>query len=232
MLEAPRPTRTVVFPEGRSMGRLSWLSRLELHEGLERWRALGEATGSVSVPADSAVRLDVNLEAHEDPSPLKRLAADDLQWLSFHAWGPSTRTDHALSCIRHMTGLEGLDLAGTHVTDSGLAHIASLAQLRALLLEGNPVTDAGLAHLAALTKLETLELWGSRVTVSDAGLVHLAQLTALHDLTLWGTGVTDDGLVHLHRLTSLRRLGLSGTDVTDAGCEELRRALPGLESIT
>ena len=214
------------------MGTLSWLSRHALTEGSERWRPLGQARDSVTVPGDSAVRLDVNLEAHEDPSPLKRLGADDLQWLSFRAWGPSTRTDHAISCIRHMTGLEGLDVAGTHVTDSGLAHIASLAQLRALLLEGNPVTDVGLVHLAALTKLETLELWGSRVAVSDAGLVHLAQLTALHDLTLWGTKITDDGLVHLHRLTSLRRLGLSDTGVTDAGREELRRILPSLESIT
>ncbi len=214
------------------MGLLSWLSKREQREGVERWRALGEATGSVNVAADSAVRLDLNLEAHEDPASLKRLGVEDLQWLSFHAWGPSTRTDNALRCIGHMAGLEGLDLAGTHVTDAGLAHIAGLVHLRTLLLEGNPVTDAGLVHLANLTKLETLDVWGSRVDVSDAGLVHLARLTALQDLTLWGARITDAGLMHFRRLTSLRRLGLSGTGVSDAGREELRRMLPGLESIT
>ena len=213
------------------MGAVSWLSSIDRREGVGRWRILGDATGLVTVPADSVVRLDLNLQAHEDPSPLSQLGPDDLQWLSFHAWGPSIRTDVALGYIGHMTGLEGLDLAGTYVTDSGLTHVAGLTGLLRLLLEGNPVTDAGLVHLASLLKLETLDLWGDRVEVSDAGLVHLAKLTALQDLTLWGTKISDAGLEYFHPLTALRRLGLSGTNVTEAGREGLRRALPNLESI-
>jgi hypothetical protein len=46
-----------------------------------------------------------------------------------------------------MTGLGGLSLSGTQVTDAGLVHLKGMTGLRTLDLSDTQITDAGLAHL-------------------------------------------------------------------------------------
>ena len=49
--------------------------------------------------------------------------------------------------LTRLSGLEGLDLHETRVTDAGLSHLKGLSRLRDLLLDDTYVTSAGVATL-------------------------------------------------------------------------------------
>ena len=85
-------------------------------------------------------------------------------------------TDVELIFLQPFTGLRGLALINTSVTDAGLEHLSGLRQLRVLYLEGGSaavgITDAGLVHLKGLTNLEELHIPGlDRIT--DSGILQL-----------------------------------------------------------
>ena len=136
--------------------------------------------------------------------------------------------DNDLAQLRNLTGLQGLDLRYTSITDAGLAHLKDLTGLRRLNLEDTNITDAGLAHLEDLTGLQELSLLSTKIT--DAGLTHLEGLTGLQELSLLNTKITDAGLTHLKGLTGLRMLVLAKTKITDAGLAHIE-GMTGLQRL-
>jgi hypothetical protein len=129
--------------------------------------------------------------------------------------------DGDLARLKVLTGLQGLDLTSTRVTDKGLVHLEGLTKLHSLDLTGTKITDAGLTSVKRLHDLERLDLFGTRVTA--AGLAHLIALRRLEELNLSDTRITDPGLAHLAGLKNLRSLNLHQTNVTDAGLAYLTK---------
>jgi hypothetical protein len=242
------PRRELRFSEDVSLGKVLLRGpgeRGSLARGTRRcwsreWRDGGEARGRVPVPAGNEVKLLVQTEACPDPGVLRRLGPGDVQALSLAGaagckpWVTSLRHleglemldlwaacagDEAMRFISRLSGLRVLDLWGTRVSDAGLAALTSLPGLRRLTVPGRHIGDAGMPCLADLGGLRELDLSGSSVT--DAGLGFLARAHSLVRLSLWGTQVTDEGLRHLRQLASLADLELGATAVTDAGLVHL-----------
>ena len=242
------PRRELLFPEDQSVGTVHLRGpgeRGSLAGGHRRrwgpgWRDAGEATGRVPVPAGNEVKLRVRTEACCDPGVLRRLDPGDVQALSLAGaggckpWVTSLRHlegleildlwaasagDEAMQFVSRLSRLRVLDLWGTRVSDAGLAMLTSLPGLRRLTVPGRHIGDAGMPSLADLGSLRELDLSGSSVT--DAGLAFLTRAHSLVRLSLWGTHVTDGGLRHLQRLTSLAEIDLGATSVTDGGLAHL-----------
>jgi len=133
-------------------------------------------------------------------------------------------TDAMLREASWLTGLSGLTLSNTQVTDTGMIHVKRMKNMHVLIVHNARVSDAGLVHLKDLPKLRGLGLSGTNVT--DAGMAHLNGLTKLERLSLDNTQVTDAGLVQLKGHSTLKWLGVKDTHVTSAGCDDLKRALP------
>lgn len=191
--------RILRFPFDRSLG---WLAARAPEQAEEdEWQHIGEASGLVTVPQGTELRLIVEPEAATDLSWLADLRPDDLQQLF---------------------------LVQTRVTDEQLAYVGILTELELLTLSDTEITDDGLAHLHSLTRLKRLYLWSAR-HISDAGLVYLRPLTSLEVLSLGRTQVTDAGLGHLSQVRSLREARLEKTHVSDAGRAMLVRMRPDLQ---
>lgn len=72
--------------------------------------------------------------------------------------------DAAITHLRGLTGVVGLDVSETKITDAGLAVISTLPDLEYLQLAETTVTDAGLDALVRLKHLSRLDIRGTRVT--------------------------------------------------------------------
>jgi len=129
-----------------------------------------------------------------------------------------------LAPIRHLAGLESLNLTSNPLDDVGLAPVAGFTQLKVLYLDGTRVTDAGMPSLAGLSELQTLQLNGT--SVGDAGLSRLAGLDKLNLLFVEGTLITDAGISHLNGLKSCTQVAVGNTAVTHAGIAAAQQARP------
>jgi len=218
-----KQVRIVRFPPNRSMGKLylwdkdvTWTEALYLKKG----RQCVDARGTIAVPVENNVKLEVSEEAASDLSSLAALGAGDLQDLSLG----SQVDDAGLLHIRGLIGLKGLFLEGTRISDAGLPNLRKLTNLESLAFWGTRITDAGLVNLRQLTDLQFLGLFYTRI--NGTGLVYLSQLMKLKRLFLWGARLTDAGLKDLRELTALEWLSLQSTQITETEVDDLRRALP------
>jgi WD40 repeat protein len=136
-------------------------------------------------------------------------------------------TAAGLGRLQTLTGLRDLVLGG-RADDAALQQVARLSGLRGLSLNRSAVTDRGLLHLKRLTRLSWLGLAGTQVT--DAGLARLRDLPELTSLALGGDRLTDAGLKHLRALPRLKELWLtSDARFTAGGLVDLQQALPRLK---
>lgn len=62
------------------------------------------------------------------------------------------------------SGLQGLNINDTKVTDDGMIYLKELRSLEMILMDNTQITDAGLRHLKKLTNLESLQLRGTQIT--------------------------------------------------------------------
>jgi hypothetical protein len=85
--------------------------------------------------------------------------------------------DEKVKHLSGLTGVIGLDLSQTKITDAGLAFINDMPDLQWLQLSRTDITDGGIEHLISLKKLEALDITGTRVTQKAAE--SLARIPAL-----------------------------------------------------
>lgn len=235
--------RSIAFPGDRSLG--------ELYTSDENGRAelLGEATGVVEVPAGRQLALYYSFDPAFGLAPLARLAADDLQCISF--LGSDIR-DSELSAISGLTGLREIDLSCTAVGNGGVKFLSSLRHLVKLNLSSTRITDQGLSSIAALDSLEELVLDDTRVgdegaalisglslkvlsmsftSITNKGLKSIKEMKSLERLRLNCTRIDDAGLSHVARLRALKELWVRSTDVSYPGLVELTKWLSDCEII-
>lgn len=121
-----------------------------------------------------------------------------------------------------------VSLTDLHLTDEDLACLKGLTSIEALGLAGNKITDTGLSHLQGLLKIRILYLSATQIT--DAGLDQLKGFAELEDLNLRRTNITGKGLVALHSLKNLKSIDLSECPVSDDIIKNLAK-LKGLETV-
>lgn len=242
-------TRILHFPEDRSLGKLSIqtgpMERYPLNmefSAFARWEYIGQAIGSVSVPAGKRIMLQTDKSALGDLSPLSSLGPNDLQQLEINADGVAfgNPDETIMPHLQRLTGLESLSLMYVDVTAEGLRYLAPLRSLTHLLIapsstfipidavsSSRDMGDAGVAELAKLTSLEVLSLYSREVT--DDGVAHLATLPSLRQLRLCCRKVRGPGLAHLAKLPALECLAMKNVKIGDQGvtylkdCVRLRR---------
>ena len=229
--------RVVHFPSDRSLGKLmiqdenakrnigSFFYWTE--SGDSEWDYLGQAQGSVTVPAGKRLVLYVSQDAWRDLSPLSNLKPDDLYMLSIYGpyQGGALPDDTCMPYIAHLTGLKVLKLENTRISAKGVQSLKHLKNLERLALSKR-ATDEALAELAELPLLKALYLKEHRLT--NTGFTHLQKLYALEELSLGQGRMTDAGLAHLATLPRLRYLLLQGNNFTDAGTVHLKN-IPSLK---
>ncbi len=198
------------FPTDRICGRL-YRGRLDATR--RDWHILSDAYGTVDIPTDLAdeaqeLILQVNRQGTDDLSFLARFDPEALGMLDL---GDTLIRDSQLDDVVTLSGLRGLRLSRSMVTDQGLAQLSPLRNLRRLSLAGvSNLSDAGLAHLATFVQLKHLDLALTRF--DGTGLAHLQILPDLVSLNLMGMRrLIEMGWAEVGRLRALRFLDLSSS---------------------
>lgn len=113
--------------------------------------------------------------------------------------------------LRHIKGLECLNVEGTKITDEGLCGLTHLRSLN--ISECGLISDKGVAQILHCERLE--ELWLEYVKITDEGLLSLGALGNLRELDLKGcVNITDWGMRIIEDMVSL--------EILDVGyCEQL-----------
>lgn len=210
--------RTISFPHDVSLGVVSireWGS-----PGFAGWRTLGEARGSIAIPAGKEALLKLHWSASNSLQSLARLNPNDLQWLDAR---DTQITDTQTIHLRRLSELHDLGLGHTAIGDATLKVIEGFKSLRELYIPGTKITDAGMDSVARLDTLRTLALNDTAIT--DEGAIQLAGLTRLRKLWIKGTQISDGAIDHLAKLTTLARIDIRSTRITEAGADRLANAL-------
>ena len=126
----------------------------------------------------------------------------------------------ALSHLKGLYNLEGLELSGTKITNDDLKHLEGLTNLQWLYLDNTRIDDKGLVHLKSLINLEVLVL--NKSQVKGPGLVHLRPLKKLRVLNLSECKISDDSLQHIQGLGAIQTLALEKTPIDGSGLEHLQ----------
>jgi hypothetical protein len=248
------------------------------------WEYYCAAQGDVLVPEDRNVQLIIylalspqeseklraqNPQAYQmmvasrirkdpaDLSGLSQLDPNDLFALSVYSaiYQRTGTMPGVFEPIRHLTGLQILNLTNTGIIDKGMENLRALYSLKGLELSESSLTSRGLAVLRDLPALEYL---GFDMPVTDAdlgqiaqahtlrwlrirtgkiwgpGLAQLANMPRLERLCIWGTSpISDRHITYLEGLTGLKSLTLWGgscNSLTDASLETIGK-LKNLEEL-
>jgi hypothetical protein len=229
-----KKAREIHFPDSISLGKLYLLPA-----GLPIWnneylvlknapfRAAGKAQGSIRIPGNMSLFLDVGYAAVQDPSLLTAYGQDFFAGLKFERLEIN---DKPMAIVGTLTGLRALDVRDSNVSDAGLKSLSNLKNLEYLNLSRTAITGHGLPSLAGLRSLRTVLLDGN--TVTDNGLKFIRQCDHVHLLALNHCQITDQGLRSLSTLTEVESLELNfNPGITATGLLQLTglRNLKSLE---
>jgi hypothetical protein len=199
------------FPTDRIVGVLDWSDAWHP----ERGPVL--ATGSVTVPDDQDIALDVSAVTGSHPS-------GGGSWI--------VTPDN----VTRSVDLSFLELLPPDVIDRLTLHDVDTASFRAvrhlqlglthLYLAFSRLGDTVLSHVAALTKLTYLQTFGNHFT--DDGVQQLAALKSLQHLYLEEETLTAAAFAFTSELPHLERLGLQDVPITAAELAAARSRLPGV----
>jgi hypothetical protein len=191
--------RLLRFPKNISVGRLV----IETGPGAAPTVVNQSAIGSVKVPADAAVRLELTETFFKDPTILKDLAPDSIDIL--------------------IVRLSSMADAEEAICDNVLGHISHLTGLQAIYVDRSDVGDAGLSKLKAITNLRILEAGNS--LVRGHALKDLSTLKELRTLRLCSTALDQDCLKYVSTFPKLEQLALTRTGLTSTGLKLIGNCL-------
>ena len=151
---------TVMFSGTKSMGEVL----VESDDDPEFWEAVGAAQGTLQVPRNRKLQLEVVKAGEVDLAPLATLYKD-----LFHSvdLSESEVSDETLKFLAHQTSLQEVDLSHTAITDNGIEHLAQITSLNKLWLDKTKVTDSCISKLKEMRNLRKLSLSGTDVTESE-----------------------------------------------------------------
>ena len=150
-----KKVRTLAFP-AQSIGELL----VESDDDQEYWEFFAHAAGSVAVPFNRRVQLELDKSGNKNISHLSGLPADAFYSLDFSG---SEVLDADLKHVAHFTELRELDLSDTSVTDLGIKSLSGLSKLKKVWLDNTEVTDKGLEDLSNHREIEKISLIGTHI---------------------------------------------------------------------
>jgi hypothetical protein len=227
-----RPARLLKFPV-QSVGGLAIYKYHKDHSQPLKLEGNVKASGMVKVPEGRYVVYFPNHFFFANPSCISNLAPDSLDFVVVRYASlqdsEEGRSDPAVASLARFTGLTGLDLEQSELTDKGIIPLRSLKDLQVLYLFGNMVEGDFFKDFAALKKLRILGLQGN--TIAPRNMPYLAGLQSLEVLAISRAHLTAASAAPIGKLSSLQSLHLAGnTKLSDDFLPTLK-ALKKLNSL-
>ncbi|MDQ5936236.1 MAG: hypothetical protein QG574_3572 [Cyanobacteriota bacterium erpe_2018_sw_21hr_WHONDRS-SW48-000092_B_bin.40] len=240
--------RVLEFSPNYSVGRL-----VVLKTGLESYgrckgKLLAEARGLIKLPSDKLIKFEPSAAFYRHPQCLLKLPANAFDFIELRFMAmtdeESSLSDPTIPFVRRISGLKGIDIEGSEITDKGLSQLGAMPELRYLAAGNGFITGSCLPHLIGCKKLESLRFGGTlvnndylrylqnfpclrqlgltNVNLSLSGLEHVSKCRAINNLDIDANYQIDDKALPLMlKLTNLRTLSLKGTKISLKALETL-----------
>jgi len=212
--------RTLTFPKGASIGRLSLIPHDYLYLGQEKLIGAASGTAKVRVPKDKLLALELSREAYVHPDRLELCSAVglDVVNINFMAMEDSESTwcDAVLQHASHFKSLKCLLLNRSDVTDAGLSHLTGLRDLECISATMTGIKGDCFKTLAQYKNLQYLSL--SDDPIKQENLKYLSNCPSLSYLDLHHTGVGELGIECLSKCANLSTLKLADNRKVDDAC--------------
>jgi len=226
--QSPGGTRTAVFPQEFSLGKLfvcvlpAGKHILPNSKVISKTNEsfIAEARGKVKLPTKGYVYLIPTYQLLEHPQVLRKLDPNIVDCVGLARVGVLESLDNLIEPLSHLTGLRRLDLELAELPDDLLKNLKTLTKLEALDLASCSVRGSFLKDLSALTNLEELDLSNNRL--EPTAFAAISQFHNLQELNLSYTGCTDANVSDLIKLKNLRELFLVSTKITAKGLCQLQ----------
>lgn len=205
--EAVAKERIINFPEKSSIGKLYLMPQNTSLLGTVKDTFFADAIGKVRVPDGQRTLLKGDYELRDDLRPLLKLKADDIDYLNLSKLPIS---DSQTKYLRHLTGLQRLDLEGADISDEALKDIGTLKQLKSLSISKTLINGSGFKYLTGL--IELAELQAGFINLKESNLASLLKLKRLRSLKLAATQITEESTKYVGKIQSLEHLKLSSNN--------------------
>ncbi|HOV33982.1 MAG TPA: hypothetical protein PLX23_11550, partial [Candidatus Hydrogenedens sp.] len=189
----PLPERTIKFPGDKSLGKIlthTWGEPIQAD-----WKPFSEAKGTVTIPKNTEIKLQMDIESAKEMQWLLNLNPNDIQALGLVGYKVD---DEMIGYISHLTGLKSLQLVQTRVSDVGFLKLKNLRNLREIKLYSVNITDRGFEVFDSFPQLE--ELWIQQAKITNASIGRLKNMKNLKRLNLTNTGISPEGLLQLQSI--------------------------------
>lgn len=201
---------TLTLPTTYSLGKI-----VAYLQGKHEHPQLIDARGTIQIPADARVFLDVSQEVCDDLSRIhlvpERLLENGITFSEKNL----DKTD-----FRKLLSLEPRCLVISYCNEISPKQALDLGELRALEhlnVSHTPFQDPEFSWISQLLNLKTLLL--SEAGVEDDCLVFITKLQHLEGLHLSNSKISDRGAQAIWRMASLRELSLSACPIADKALE-------------
>ncbi len=134
-------------------------------------------------------------------------------------------TDDALKVFASRK-IDRLGLSHKEITGSGFKYLANTG-IHGIFLSYSTISDKGLIELAKIDTLNNILLDNTDIT--DRGIENLIKLKSLRYIDLSNTAITDRSLEILAQNTQLDRLIIGGCKLSKEALKSFRQKLPGCE---
>jgi len=215
------PTRTLVFPDDMSIGKVSVL---KMGSGVFEFEGVvmrcTTAQGKVIAPAGQPLMLEVNYAGATHPDKLANIPTDAFVFLKMEKLPLNDAATAKL--VNRFTHLRRLDMKRLEFSDAGLALLQpqALKELESLRCEFCSIKGPGLASLARFKKLHNVSMGFGEIDSNQ--LDALEKLQNIQYLNLRDSRLIDKALTHIGKISGLQTLDIKGNPrITDAGLKDL-----------
>lgn len=199
------------FPNERGYGTISKVTREDELETAAKRTPLGEAKGTIKLPAGTIVFYEPGPRFFQNPQVLKKFAPDSIKYIKmqFTAMDDSEdkMSDRAIDYLRLLTGLRAINLDKSDTSDKGIASLAGMPNLRAVSATETMVNGACLKSLSTCQSLVMVRF--GAIQVDNDSLRYLKDFKTLKRLVLSRCGVNSQGVQNISACPSITQLDIS-----------------------
>lgn len=210
-LSANPKEKILVFPNEHSYGTLSKITSMKPLELRVQKLPLGEAKGTIKLPANVRVCYEPGPKFFRNPQILLKFSPDSIEYIKMKFTpmedNEESMSDHAVEFVSHLRGLHIVDFDKSDTTDAGAAKLAGMPNLTGISSSESLITGTCFKSLSTCPKLEVMRI-GS-VQISNESLRFLKDFKNLKRMDLTRVGLNSEGIEHLAKCKTLTYLDIA-----------------------
>ena len=213
------------FPNEKGYGTISKVIREGMLEANAKKMPLGEAKGTLKLPADTIVFFEAGPKFFQNPQVLQKFPPESIAYIKmqFTAMDDAEEKmcDRAIEALLHLSGLRAASFDKSDTTDKGISRLSGMPKLRAISTTETMVNGDCIRSLSTCPSLSMLRF--GAIQMNNESLRYLKDLKSLKRLVVNRCGINSQGVGYIAACSTITQLDVSNNPkITDADAMRLK----------